>query len=235
MRFVIVTGTSTGIGKTIATAALTSLAQQRDLAVAVVKPAQTGAIGNEPADIATIARLSGCPRVAELVTLRDPLAPDTAARLRDLVIPDVKALARQSADVGVGADLVVLEGSGGVLVRLDTAGGTLIDLASQLNADGHDVTFVVVTSVALGTLNHTELTVRALLDTGHQVGGIVIGSLPAAAGLAERLNLDEIPRVTGFPVLGAIPERSGRLTADDFQAQCAGWLPRADLVIDAVR
>jgi dethiobiotin synthetase len=172
--------------------------------------------------------------VTELVSLPDPVAPDTAARLRNVAIPDVDTLARQTIDAWSGADVAFIEGAGGILVRLDTSGGTLVDLASALIADGHDIRVVVVTSVALGTLNHTELTVRTLHDAGLPVAGLVIGSLPAAPGLAESLNIDELPRVTGLPLLGAIPEHSGRLAPDEFQRRCTAWLPAAGLVIDAL-
>jgi dethiobiotin synthetase len=235
MRFVIVTGTTTGVGKTITTAALASVAHQHQLDVAVVKPVQTGAAADEPSDSATITRLSGCARVIELVSLPDPLAPDTAARLRGTAIPNVSELARQTVNVTEEADLVLVEGSGGVLVRLDTAGGTLIDLVSDLTAAGHDVRVVVVTSLALGTLNHTELTVRSLQDGGLPVAGLVIGSFPTECGLAETLNLSELPRVTGLPILGAIPEHSAELAPQQFQLQCRTWLPSAGLVVDAAR
>jgi dethiobiotin synthetase len=235
MKVVIVTGTSTGVGKTITTAALAALGRQHGLEVAVVKPVQTGDSDDEPSDIATIATLSGCRRTVQLVSLPDPLAPDTAARLREIAIPGVGELAHQTVAAWPDADVVLVEGAGGVLVRLDTAGGTLIDLAAVLAADGHDVRVVVVTSLTLGTLNHTELTVRALQAAGLHVSGLVVGLLPANRQLAERLNLDELPRVTGLPVLGAIPEHSGQLPPDEFQKNCATWLPAANLAIDAVR
>jgi dethiobiotin synthetase len=235
MRFVIVTGTSTGVGKTVTTAALAVVAAQRGSVVAVVKPVQTGTSAAEPADITTVTALSGCRRITQLVSLPDPLAPDTAARLRGTAIPEVRDLASQTVSAAAGADIALVEGAGGILVRLDTAGGTLLDLALHLRDDGHDLRVVVVTSLTLGTLNHTELTVRALLVGGLQVAGLVVGSLPAEPRLAESLNLDELPRVTRVPVIGAIPEHSGELPPSQFQQRCRDWLPRADLAIDVLR
>jgi dethiobiotin synthetase len=105
-----------------------------------------------------------------------------------------------------------------VLVRLDTEGGTILDLAAELEAQ-----VVVVTSVALGTLNHTELTVAALRARGVEPTGLVIGSWPDPPGLAETCNLEDLPRVTGVPLLGSIPVGAGALTREEFAAQAPMW------------
>ncbi|MBA2444831.1 MAG: dethiobiotin synthase [Nocardioidaceae bacterium] len=230
MRFLAITGTSTGVGKTIVTAVIARRSLELGLDVCVIKPAQTGASpereagDGDPPDIATIARLSGCAHVHQLVTLADPLAPDTAARLRGLSLPTVHALSRQVTDLAADHDVVLIEGSGGVAVRLDTAGGTLSDMATHLVAAGHQVRFVVVTSLALGTLNHTELTVQSLAAAGQAVAGLVLGDVPAELGLAEQCNLDELPRVTGLTVLGAIPHGVGDWEPARFQRVCNTWL-----------
>lgn len=230
MRFLVITGTNTGVGKTIVTAAIARRALELGLDVCVIKPAQTGIppgeqlpLGDE-ADISVISRLSSCVAVHELVTLADPLAPDTAARLRGVSLPTVRALSRQVMDLAADHAVVLIEGSGGVAVRLDTAGGTLIDMAAHLVAAGHHVHFVVVTSLALGTLNHTELTVQSLTAADQAVAGLVLGDVPAELGLAEQCNLDELPRVTGLPVLGAIPHGVGDWEPASFQRACHTWL-----------
>jgi dethiobiotin synthetase len=114
---------------------------------------------------------------------------------------------------------VIVEGSGGVLVRLDSEGGTILDLASELDAD-----VVVVTSAALGTLNHTELSVAALRGRGIEPGGLVIGSWPSEPGLAETCNLDDLPRVTGVPLIASIPAGAGQLTREEFARQSPTWI-----------
>lgn len=225
MRFVLVTGTSTGVGKTIVTAALACVFTQRGRAVSVIKPVQTGTSSGQQTDVAVIRRLSGCRNVHELVSLPDPLAPDTAARLAAVDLPAVAALARTCVERSSGSNLALVEGAGGVLVRLDAAGGTLLDLGNVLVDTGHHVEVVVVTTLALGTLNHTELTVRALAASGLPARGLIIGAEPPDLDLAERCNIDDLPRVTGLPILGSLPAGASAVAPTDFATRALGWLP----------
>jgi dethiobiotin synthetase len=204
-RYVVVTGTGTGVGKTVVTAALATSYSAHDLDVAVVKPVQTGLLGGEPGgDVDEIAALSGTYDIHEFVRLEDPLAPDSAARLRQVAIPTVAELAERVA--AVQGDVILVEGTGGVLVRLDREGGTIIDLILDLRATGADVDVLVVTSPDLGTLNHTELTVEALRHRGIEPNGLIIGSWPNEPDLAQRCNREDLPRVTGVPLLTALAE-----------------------------
>ncbi len=219
-RIVIVTGTDTGVGKTIATAALAVRLGQP----LVIKPAQTGILpdgsGDEP-DVDVVARLSGSPTL-EFTTLEDPLAPDTAARLRGVTIPPVREYAERIRHLATDHDTIVVEGAGGLLVRLDTDGGTLLDLASDLSKR-HTAELYVVTRAGLGTLNHTELTVRTLHEAGITPTGLIIGSWPAEPGQAEELNRTELARVAGVPVVAVIPEGAGTLAPDAFRASASTW------------
>ena len=124
-RVVIVTGTSTDVGKTIVTAALVATLHERGLRVAVVKPVQTGLAPGEPGDLADIVRLAGPVETHEPARLPDPLAPDTAARVAGASIPTVAEHAAYVAGLAGRGDLdvVLVEGAGGLLVRLDTDGG----------------------------------------------------------------------------------------------------------------
>jgi len=222
-RVVVVTGTTTGVGKTVATAAL-ALRAAASGTVTVVKPVQTGigpAHPDEVADADEVHRLTGC-AVQEFTCLEDPLAPDTAARLRGVRIPPVAEYADRVRVLAEFHDTVVVEGAGGLLVRLDTGGGTLLDLAAEL-AETLVVEVVVVAAAGLGTLNHAELTVGALRARGLEPAGLVIGSWPADPGLAERCNADDLPRVTGVPVIATIPAGSGALSRQEFVARSPGW------------
>ncbi|MBM7519481.1 dethiobiotin synthase [Nocardioides nitrophenolicus] len=215
-RVVVVTGTDTGVGKTVATAALAATAPGR---VLVVKPVQTG-IGPdsvELADVDTVAALAGVDAL-ELARLRDPLAPDTAAQREGASLPTVREHVSTIREQLSSYDLVLVEGAGGLLVRLDLDGGTLLDLAVALDAE-----VVVVTRAGLGTLNHTELTVAALRAAAVEPTGLIIGSWPTDPGLAEDCNRTDLPHGTGVPLLAVIPEGAGALAPEAFRAAAPTW------------
>lgn len=220
-RVLVVTGTSTGVGKTVATAALALREAEAGRSVIVVKPVQTGIAGTEPGDADEVHRLSGC-AVQEFTALDDPLAPDTAARLRGVRIPPVAEYADRIRVLAEFHDTVLVEGAGGLLVRLDTEGGTLLDLAETLAASV-PVEVIVVAAAGLGTLNHAELTVGALRARGLEPAGLVIGAWPDDPDLAERCNADDLPLVTGVPVLATIPAGAGAHARDAFRASAPTW------------
>ncbi|MFI7062146.1 dethiobiotin synthase [Kribbella sp. NPDC050124] len=224
----IVTGTDTGVGKTIATAALAVRAALAG-SVAVVKPAQTGVTPDEPGDLAEIRRLTGLPEAPlsaqpasttfhEGVRLRDPLAPATAARREGVPLPSVEEHAKLIDDLAATHDTVLVEGAGGLLVGLDSEGRGLAELAAHLTAP---CGFVVVTRSGLGTLNHTGLTVEALRRRNLPIEGLIIGSWPDEPDLAEQCNLEDLPTTTGVPVIARIPAGAGAM--DGFASAAAGW------------
>jgi dethiobiotin synthetase len=222
-RVVVVTGTGTGVGKTVVTAALAAAARAAGLSVAAVKPAQTGVDAGEPTDLDVVGRLGGASTLLEPVRLGEPLAPDTAARRAGSPLPPVAAAAAAVVRLADTHDLVLVEGAGGLLVRLDAAGGTLADLAQDVRDAGIDPAVVVVVAAGLGTLNHTALTVEALRARGIEPAGLVVGCWPAEPGLAERCNLDDLPR-EGVRLLGSVPAGAGRLEPADFQRAAPNWL-----------
>jgi len=213
----IVTGTDTGVGKTVVTAALAARAAGR---VAVVKPAQTGVTSDEPGDLQEVERLTGLTDLHEGVRLRDPLAPTTAGRREQLALPSVDAHAKTIDDLAADRDLVIVEGAGGLLVGLDEDGNDLADLAARLESP---FAFVVVARAGLGTLNHTGLTVEALRARGLPIEGLVIGAWPAEPDLAEECNLEDLPATTGVPVIARIPEGAGSLSREAFTAAAPSW------------
>src|SRR3954471_15422199 len=122
----IVSGTDTGVGKTVVTAALAALLGD----VAVVKPAQTGVAEGEPGDIDHVRALTGITDLHELARYPDPLAPATAARRAGLP-PVTPAQVAGHVQALQDRDLVLVEGAGGLLVRFDADGGTIADVAAR--------------------------------------------------------------------------------------------------------
>jgi dethiobiotin synthetase len=214
-NILVITGTGTGVGKTVATAAIAALASAAGQAVAVVKPAQTGVrAGNAVSDIPdtdTVARLSGITDTHELARYPDPLSPEAAARVSGLPPLDMTAAAGYITKLAAERDLVLVEGAGGLLVRYDPAGTTLADLAVTLAAP-----VLVVAAAGLGTLNHTALTREALAVRDLQAAGIVIGSWPSQPSLADRENLADLPVAAGAPLAGILPEGAGSLSQAEF-------------------
>lgn len=212
----VVTGTGTGVGKTVVTAALAANACASGLRAAVVKPAQTGAGPGEPADLAEVARLAGAGDTHEFARFPDPLSPEAAARVSGLPPLDLAAAATRVKALAAARDLVLVEGAGGLLVRYDPTGATLAGLASALGAG-----VLVVVPAGLGTLNHTALTLEALAARRLTLAGLVIGAWPPRPGLAERCNVADLAALAGGQLAGAVPAGAGRLTRPEFRALAA--------------
>lgn len=223
---IIVTGTGTGIGKTVTTAAIVVGLRAQGLRLVVVKPTQTGLLPGEPGDLHDICRLAGEVETQEFVRLPDPLAPDAAGRLAGVALPTVAEHAARLAEIAGrdDVDLVLVEGAGGLLVRIDAGAATIADLGRELTDTGARVGYVVVAAAGLGTLNHSALTAEALRSRELDCLGFVIGSWPDDPDLAMRTNLQDLPSVTGTQLLGRVPAGVGQLDPVAFQARAAGWI-----------
>jgi dethiobiotin synthetase len=229
MAIVIVTGTDTGIGKTVVTAAVAASSLAQGLSVAVLKPAQTGVLGNEPGDAAEAARLAGPVTAAELARYPEPLAPATAARRSGLAPIRPDEIAEAAAKLAAVHDVVLVEGAGGLLVRYDEEGSTLADAARLLGAQA-----LIVAPAGLGTLNASALTAEALRSRSLRCAGIVIGSWPDVPDLAARCNLADLPDAVSAPLLGAVPAGAGGLPPEGFRTTAPEWLaPQLGGVWDA--
>jgi dethiobiotin synthetase len=208
----VVTGTDTGVGKTVATAALACHARLAGIDVAVCKPVQTGSPGDD--DLAEVARLSGVTALCGPWRYPEPLAPAAAAHRAGMSLPsrvELVASVREAAD---RATLALVEGAGGLLVELGADGATLRDVARDLNAP-----VLVVVAAGLGTLNHTALTLEALASHGIPCAGLVIGSWPADPGPAEEGNREALAALA--PLRAVLPGGAGAMTAAEFETMSA--------------
>jgi dethiobiotin synthetase len=189
-----VTGTDTGVGKTVICGAIANWFSRRGYAVGALKPLATGCVRRrEGLDLI-------CP-----VRLVEPLAPAVAAERAGEPI-DWEAVGRSIALMSREAEVMVVEGVGGVMVPLD-AQHTVLDLAEVLGWPA-----VVVARAALGTINHTLLTVHALRSRGIPVAGVVINQYPPdRTSVAEETSPRAIERWGRVPVLCIVPQETGVL------------------------
>jgi len=205
-RSLLVTGTDTGVGKTLVAGGIAAALARRGVDVGVMKPFATGAVrvaGRLVSDDARfLQQVSGVEDPLDLINpscLRPPLAPSMAAKVAKTRI-DLKAVDAAWRALQDRHSTMIVEGVGGLLVPLVT-GWTVADLARRWK-----LPLVLVTRPALGTINHTKLTVLAARSYGLKILGLVINSaVRGRRGLAERLNPAALAEETGLPILGEIP------------------------------
>jgi dethiobiotin synthetase len=181
MRGVFVTGTDTGVGKTYLAAAMVAALRAQGLRVAACKPVLTGLDDPGPHDHEV---LGGATVVA---SFGPPVSPHLAAELAGTPL-DPAAIVEAVRGAGEGADAVVVEGVGGLLVPL-TGSYDVRDLARDLG-----LPLVVAARPALGTINHTLLTLEAARTGALDVRAVVLTPWPAEPSVMERSNLETIGR-----------------------------------------
>jgi dethiobiotin synthetase len=226
LTVLVVTGTGTGCGKTVVTAALACHARQAGVDVAVCKPVQTGVDAGDD-DLAEVGRLTGLTQLAGLARYPQPMAPMAAAEQAGTSLPtrdEVLDLVRGTDRPG---RLTLVEGAGGLLVELADGRVTLRDLAVDL-----DAAVLVVATAELGTLNHTALTLEALATQGLRCAGLVIGSWPIGPGAVETSNRTALAGLA--PLRAVLPAGAGSMGAAEFAAMSARAFDR-DWVTTLVR
>jgi len=205
----LVTGTDTAVGKTVATAALACRARLAGIDVEVCKPVQTGTADGDD-DLAEVTRLSGVDRVVGSWRYPEALAPVAAASRAGLPLPNRVELDVFIRTVGRAHQLTLVEGAGGLLVELGDDGVTLRDLAVDLHAP-----VLVVVSAGLGTLNHTALTLEALEARNVSCEGLIIGAWPSEPGQVELGNREALGRMA--PLRAVLPAGAAALSREQFE------------------
>lgn len=207
---VMVVGTDTDVGKTIVAGGLARMLRKRGERVAVYKPFLSGDATAMDAQI--LARAAGMagpgllqPALLDVISpfrFAAPLAPGIAARRekREVSLEDAVEHAR---DLGRVCDVMVVEGAGGLLVPLShqlTPDATVLDLVEKLGLPA-----LLVGRTALGTINHTALSILALRARRIPVAGIILNQTDPAHDLPDQDHLEAIQNLTGLPVLIALP------------------------------
>jgi dethiobiotin synthetase len=204
-RGLFVTGTDTGVGKTIVTGGLAAILRERGVAVGVMKPAETGcalADGNFiPSDAQFLRTMSGVEDPLETVVpyrFREPLAPAVAAELEGAHISTPR-LVEHFEKIAARYDFTLVEGAGGLLVPLK-GDFLILDLIKLLK-----LPILIVARADLGTINHTLLTVRCAQDEKVPIAGIVLNTLSSKRSVAAKTNRDVIAGLTDVPIWGVLP------------------------------
>jgi dethiobiotin synthetase len=234
LRGCFVTGTDTGVGKTVVAAAIVARLRALGAEVRAVKPLITGLEDptdpDWPPDHELLARAAGCsPAEVVLAGFGPPVSPHLAIELAGSAPPTLDSLAegvRARARVGGVGSVTVVEGVGGLLVPL----GPDLDVRDLARVLG--LALVIAARPGLGTINHTLLTLEAARAAGLTVAGVVLTPWPLEPGVMQRSNRETIARrgevevATLPPVARADPQLLAAAGAElPLERWLAGSLP----------
>ncbi len=205
-RAIFVTGTNTGVGKTLITGGLGLALKTKGLNVGVMKPVETGCRQRGrtsiPQDVLLLTTLLEIDDALELVSpyrFRAPLAPLLAAEREDVRI-SLSKISTALNELLRRHDIVLVEGAGGLLVPL-TKTLTYAALCQRLG-----LPFLLVVSNRLGAINHTLLTLWAAKKLGLRCLGIILNTTEERTqDIAQRTNRRALDALSGTPVIGEIP------------------------------
>ena len=203
---IFITGTDTGVGKTVVAAGLALVLRERGIRVGVMKPVATGCSGegkrlvSEDAVYLFEAAENEHPSLTNPLRFRNPVAPSVASVIEKKEVPIEKIL-KAYRNLQRHYDFIIVEGIGGLLVPI-TKEYFVANLIHEF-----DLPLVIVARGGLGTINHTLLTVDAAVIRGFEVRGIVFNRMPRVNfSIAEITNPKVIHDLTGIPILGTLPE-----------------------------
>lgn len=207
---VFISGTDTGVGKTVVTSALARGLRKASIDVGVMKPVETGVPDTGPADALALIRAADVQDDLDLVCplqFEMPAAPLAAARNegREVAIEQI---------VGAYHELqrrhpfMLVEGAGGLLVPIDEK-TTMADLAERL-----ELPVLLVARASLGTINHTMLTLEACASRGLDVVGVVLSHSSGKISKAEERNVELLRESLAEQLIGEVhPQAEPEQTA----------------------
>ncbi|WP_339164135.1 dethiobiotin synthase [Siminovitchia sp. FSL H7-0308] len=220
MKGIFVTGTDTGVGKTIVSCGIAAVLKERMLDVGVYKPLLSG-ISREHAesDTSLLKQMSQTTLSHEEITpfeFAEPLAPLVAARLeeRKMFLEDVLAHWER---VKEKHEFFIVEGAGGISVPLGED-FLVSDLIKALQ-----LPLLIVARPNLGTINHTFLTVQYAKSMGLPIAGIVINGRSEHPDIAEVTSPKLMEDMCGVPILGMLPKLE-KVTKEKVQSMIQVYL-----------
>jgi dethiobiotin synthetase len=196
-----VSGTDTGVGKTVVACALVRAMRRRGLDVGVMKPIETGVGAEGPLDAQALRSAAAASEPLEEIcpqTFALPAAPTVAAASEGRAV-EMKPIREAFTRLSERHDWMVAEGAGGLLVPA-TRDLSMADLSRELA-----LPLVIVGRAALGTINHTLLTLEAAEARSLPVAGVVISHCDGVLSDADRSNLEALREALGATLVGEIP------------------------------
>ena len=200
-----ITGTDTGVGKTLIAGAIVRALSLQGRRVGVMKPFESGCRRNGdtlvPADALYLRTMAGSQDDLALIcpyTFERPLAPGVAARLEHVSIR-LEKVQEIYSQLSAQHDIMLVEGAGGLMVPISEE-QLIIDVVRLLQ-----LPLIIVARTALGTINHTLLTVREAQRAGIRVCGIILNKVSPEPDEAEDTNPEVIRKFSNVPLLGQVP------------------------------
>lgn len=204
MKSYFITGTDTGVGKTMITAALAACLRKLNIDVGVMKPAATGIpkkAGFKSGDVHVLqhaSKVTDAEGEINPIFMPLPASPYDASKALGMEF-DKKVIFEQFAKLKNRHQMMIVEGIGGILTPL-TKDYFVANLIKEM-----DLETIIVTRSTLGTLNHTMMTVNTCASYHIPVKGIIINNYDKDGGPAEKNSPLTIHEITGIPILGVLP------------------------------
>jgi dethiobiotin synthetase len=196
-----VSGTDTGVGKTVVACALARALRRRGLEVGVMKPIETGVGEAGPLDAQALRSAAAATEPLEEIcpqTFALPAAPTVAAASEGRTV-EMGRIREALACLRERHEWLIVEGAGGLLVPA-APGLSMADLCREFG-----LPLLIAARAALGTINHTLLTLEAAEARGLPVAGVVISHSAGRISEADRANLEALREALGARLVGEIP------------------------------
>ncbi len=196
-KSIFVTGTDTGVGKTIVTYVLGVLLQNKGLDVGVMKPVQCG--GHDAAWLKDQLDLQDSLQTINPYFAKEPLSPHLAFQREHRSINFQKIISHHT-HLKQEHDILLVEGAGGLMVPLQK-NYLVADLIKDMNCE-----VIIVSRLGLGTINHTLLTIEHARAKGLKILGVIFNETKRQPqGIPEKTNPNAIKEFGKVSILGTVP------------------------------
>jgi dethiobiotin synthetase len=203
---ILVTGTDTGVGKSLVAGGLAAVLRESGVDVGVMKPVESGCRREDgtliPQDALFLREIAGCQDELQLVNpyaLEHPVAPAVAAQLEGVAV-ELEVIREAYSILTSRHELVLVEGAGGMLAPLNSE-LFIADLPGKLG----DMPILVVARDTLGAINHALLSIHYARAERIDVMGMVLNCTNRECELEDCHNKEELQRLADAPLLGSLP------------------------------